>query len=43
MSNMMRRTAVAREDAQISEETESAYVKIFTTDIVTLYGYIENI
>ena len=40
MSNMMRRTAVAREAAQIRDETESAYVKMFTTDMVTLHACV---
>ena len=33
---MMSRTAEEREDAQIRDDTESAYVKMFTTDMVTL-------
>ena len=36
MSNMNRRIAVDRDDAHISDDTESAYVKMFTTDMVTL-------
>ena len=36
MSNMMSSTAVESEAAQIREDTESAYVNMFTADMVTL-------
>jgi sugar-specific transcriptional regulator TrmB len=35
-SSMTSSTADEREEAQIREDTESAYVKMFTTDMVTL-------
>ena len=35
-NNMTSSTADEREEAQIRDDTESAYVKIFTTDMVTL-------
>ena len=35
---MKRRTVVDRDAAHINEDTESAYVKMFTTDMVILYG-----
>ena len=37
-SSMTNSTADEREEAQIRDDTESAYVKMFTTDMVTL-GY----
>ena len=36
IKSMMSRTAEESDDAQIRDDTESAYVKMFTTDMVTL-------
>ena len=39
IKSIMSSTAEEREEAHIKDDTESAYVKMFTTDMVTLKIY----
>ena len=43
IKSIMSSTAEEREEAHIKDDTESAYVKMFTTDMVTLKIYMHYI